>query len=110
MARATGGSASGTVVGAGGNFSDTSSDLTIEDNLAGGPGLPSTTLRCPDCGMRLVDLRKSGRVGCPRCYEVFRKQILPLLKRVHGATDHDGARPADDAGRADLSRLRAENA
>jgi len=73
-----------------------------------GPGLPSTTLRCPDCGIRLVDLRKSGRVGCPRCYEVFRKQILPLLKRVHGATDHEGAGPANDSGPADLSRLRAD--
>jgi len=73
-----------------------------------GPGLPSSTLRCPECGIRLVELRKSGRVGCPRCYEVFRKQIGPLLKRVHGATEHTGVRPAGRSRQTDLARLREE--
>ena len=41
-----------------------------------GSGLPATTLRCPECGIRLVELRKAGRLGCPHCYEVFRKHHL----------------------------------
>jgi protein arginine kinase activator len=73
-----------------------------------GPGLPAATLRCPDCGIRLVELRKHGRVGCARCYEIFRKQILPLLRRVHGATEHAGTRPRPEGGEPDLSRLREE--
>ena len=71
-------------------------------------GLPPSTLRCPDCGTRLVDLRKTGRVGCARCYEVFRKQVLPLLKRVHGAVEHVGSRPALAPPRMELNQLRQE--
>ena len=71
-------------------------------------GLPASTLRCPDCGIRLVDLRKTGRVGCARCYETFRKQILPLLKRVHGAVEHTGSRPAGAAPRIELNQLRED--
>ena len=73
-----------------------------------GSGLPATTLRCPDCGIRLVELRKAGRVGCARCYEVFRKQILPLLRRVHGATEHEGMRPPGPGAESDVARLREE--
>jgi protein arginine kinase activator len=73
-----------------------------------GPGLPATTLRCPECGIRLVELRKAGRVGCARCYEVFRKQILPLLRRVHGATEHEGMRPREAGMEPDLAQLRDE--
>jgi protein arginine kinase activator len=73
-----------------------------------GSGLPAATLRCPECGIRLVELRKSGRVGCARCYEVFRKQVLPLLRRVHGATDHVGMRPRGVGSQPDLAGLREE--
>jgi protein arginine kinase activator len=71
-------------------------------------GLPTSTLRCPDCGIGLVDLRKTGRVGCARCYQVFRKQIVPLLKRVHGAVEHEGSRPAGAPPRLELNQLREE--
>lgn len=81
--------------------------VKIQAQLAG-QGLPPVTLRCPECGMRLVELRRQGRVGCARCYEVFRRQILPLLKRVHGATEHSGARPADASAPPDIGRLREE--
>jgi protein arginine kinase activator len=73
-----------------------------------GAGLPATTLRCPECGIRLVELRKSGRVGCPHCYEVFRKHIMPLLKRIHGASSHEGTKPATVGREPDLARLREE--
>jgi protein arginine kinase activator len=81
--------------------------VKIQAQLAG-QGLPPVTLRCPECGMRLVELRRSGRVGCAACYETFRQQILPLLRRVHGAVEHTGARPADASAEPDLGRLREE--
>ncbi|RKZ18196.1 excinuclease ABC subunit B [bacterium] len=71
-------------------------------------GLPTSTLRCPECGMRVVDLRKTGRLGCAKCYEVFRKQVMPLLKRIHGATEHEGARPMAGVRVDELSQLRVE--
>lgn len=50
-------------------------------------------LGCPDCGIKFMDFRKIGRLGCPYDYIVFRAGILPLLDRVHRATHHTGKRP-----------------
>ena len=36
------------------------------------------------------------------------QEIVPLLKRVHGATEHEGVRPPDRSGQMDLTRLREE--
>lgn len=61
-------------------------------------------LACPTCGMRFMDFRKQGRLGCPRDYEVFRVGLLPLLDRVHRETHHVGKRPRRSAD-ATLERL-----
>ncbi len=58
-------------------------------------------LRCPpgsrtaDSTMAIVDpqFRSRGRLGCPRCYEMFRQSLLPLLERVHDGTTHRGRCP-----------------
>lgn len=73
-----------------------------------GQGLPPSTLRCSGCGMGVVDLRKTGRLGCPQCYQVFRKQIAPLLERIHGATEHEGRRPVRPQASRSLGALREE--
>ena len=53
------------------------------------PGaLPTAPRRCPGCGTSLVEIRKSGRVGCPACYVAFRDHLEPLLRRVHGCVSH----------------------
>ena len=50
-------------------------------------------LACPQCKMTYEDFRKLGRLGCGRCYETFRRYLAPLLKRIHGSTQHIGKRP-----------------
>lgn len=64
-------------------------------------------LSCPDCGMRYMDFRVGGRLGCPHDYQVFQSGLLPLLQRFHGATRHVGkrARPRPEA--AERLRLRS---
>jgi len=64
-------------------------------------------LSCPDCGMRYMDFRVGGRLGCPHDYHVFNRGLLPLLQRFHGATRHVGkqARPRPEA--AQRLRLRS---
>jgi len=52
-----------------------------------------SSLTCPDCGMTLDELRKKGRLGCAKDYEVFRAHIDELLERVHGAKHHVGRLP-----------------
>lgn len=63
---------------------------------------------CPDCGMSLTEFRAKGRLGCPRCYEVFSKQVGPLLERIHNATSHKGRVPGVDVDAADLERRQAD--
>jgi len=43
-------------------------------------------LACPDCGIKFMEFRAEGRLGCPQDYRVFGRGLLPLLQRVHGAT------------------------
>jgi protein arginine kinase activator len=51
------------------------------------------TTKCPACGLSYVDFKKIGRLGCGECYNVFRKYLAPLLKRIHGSSQHIGKSP-----------------
>ncbi|MBX3465135.1 MAG: UvrB/UvrC motif-containing protein [Planctomycetes bacterium] len=71
----------------------------LEDLLGGLKGGRSGGTRprveaCPGCGMTPVEFRTKGRFGCPRCYETFRTDLLPLLHRIHEAQAHRGRLPA----------------
>jgi protein arginine kinase activator len=48
---------------------------------------------CPNCGIKFVEFRNSGRLGCPHDYEEFRQELLPLLENIHGETRHCGKLP-----------------
>jgi protein arginine kinase activator len=45
---------------------------------------------CAFCGLTWRDFRKTGRLGCPHCWETFGSEIPRLLRRVHGAAAHAG--------------------
>jgi len=47
-------------------------------------------LACPDCGLKFMEFRAIGRLGCPHDYQVFAKGLDPLILRTHGATRHVG--------------------
>jgi protein arginine kinase activator len=49
---------------------------------------------CPACGMPLTTFRKTGRLGCPKCYAVFGDSMDNLLKAMHKGTSHIGKVPA----------------
>ena len=50
-------------------------------------------IKCASCGFTYQDFKKVGRLGCGNCYEAFKKQLDPLLKRIHGANRHVGKVP-----------------
>jgi len=50
-------------------------------------------IKCPGCGLTYADFKKIGRLGCGECYNVFRKYLAPLLKRIHGSNLHIGKSP-----------------
>ncbi|MGH7532438.1 MAG: UvrB/UvrC motif-containing protein [Gemmatimonadales bacterium] len=56
--------------------------------------------RCPGCGAGFDDFRKTGRLGCARCYATFSGPLRELMRRLHGASAHAGERyrSAEPAG------------
>jgi len=50
-------------------------------------------LTCPACGTTYAEFRKSGRLGCAKCYTAFRKPLESLLLKVHGNLQHAGRMP-----------------
>jgi len=48
---------------------------------------------CEVCGVKFVDFRNTGRLGCPHDYEVFRDELTPLLENIHGEARHVGKAP-----------------
>jgi protein arginine kinase activator len=50
-------------------------------------------LTCPECGIKYMEFRAEGRLGCPHDYEVFRTGLEPLLQRIHRAGRHVGKTP-----------------
>lgn len=63
-------------------------------------------LTCPDCGVRFMDFRALGRLGCPGDYQVFARGLLPLLGRSQAATRHVGKSPKRPSVASDRPRLR----
>lgn len=49
---------------------------------------------CPACGMTQSTFRKTGRLGCAACYQVFGEGMEGLLKAMHKGTRHTGKIPA----------------
>ena len=50
--------------------------------------------KCGSCGLSYAEFRSTGRLGCPRDYEVFDKALSGLLERIHHGTKHIGKVPA----------------
>ncbi len=48
---------------------------------------------CDACGLKFVEFRNNGRLGCPHDYDAFREDLLPLLESVHGDVKHAGKTP-----------------
>jgi len=72
----------------------------LSDLLAGmaefekpAPEKEAVALKCPSCKLTYADFKKIGRLGCGECYTAFRKYLTPLLKRIHGSSQHLGKSP-----------------
>ncbi|WP_437185977.1 UvrB/UvrC motif-containing protein [Planctomicrobium sp. SH668] len=84
-----------------------SKDPVLEDDQ---PEVGAKT--CPSCGITFKQFRSQGRLGCPRDYEVFHSEIVPLLESIHGETQHVGKFPPEVSENSrrqhELIRLRNE--
>ena len=58
---------------------------------------------CPKCHFRRSDFKKTGRLGCPDCYETFAAELLPLIKAMHRSDQHMGKIPSREGSAVRLS-------
>ena len=63
------------------------------DTTADTPSDKIGKVKCPACGFDYSDFKKSGRFGCADCYMAFETQLIPLLRQIHGSTQHEGKSP-----------------
>ncbi len=48
---------------------------------------------CPICGRNLKDIKSTGIVGCPECYETFKTEITEELKKRNIFAKYTGSMP-----------------
>lgn len=60
------------------------SGLFSEHPFASGIRNVNTAKKCGTCGITFYEIRKSGKAGCPDCYESFKNELDPIIKRIHG--------------------------
>lgn len=88
-------------------------------SLLGGAAIPvgpAQTLppqkRCPECGMTFSQFSESGLLGCATCYDAMQSELQPLVRRIHGTTQHTGKVPKRTGGllrlQRDLAALKSE--
>ncbi len=66
-------------------------------------------LQCNSCSMTFPQFIKVGRFGCAHCYETFKEQLPPVLRRLHsGNWAHSGKIPKRIGGGIHL-RKQVEN-
>ncbi len=69
-------------------------------------------VRCASCGLLFSEFTKTGRLGCPDCYEAFMGQLRIVFRKTHGSTKHVGRKPGENEElreeRRELRRLRSE--
>ncbi len=58
--------------------------------------------RCPTCGFTQQDFKKTGRFGCPDCYEAFANTLESVLDGMHKGTTHVGKIPQKALARKSL--------
>ena len=60
---------------------------------------------CPLCGATIRDISGSGKVGCAKCYEVFKNELKGTVSGIHGNVHHVGRAPGKHA---EIMKIQAE--
>ena len=89
-----------------GEFESTAMGAML-NGLFGEPEQPVKKV-CKVCGMRFEDYERTGLLGCPSCYDVFKEELLPSIQSIQGKTYHVGKEGADHSSEHDF-RLRLKS-
>ncbi len=66
-------------------------DLLLKASL--NPEPKTEALQCEACGFTQQDFKKSGRFGCPACFDAFAGTLEPVLDNMHKGVTHTGKVP-----------------
>jgi protein arginine kinase activator len=80
----------------------------VMGSMPGSVPVPAKTERCPVCGSSLDNFTKRGKAGCAECYNTFRKQLLPMIMKLHGNVKHTGKIPKSADAALKKKRKKAE--
>lgn len=81
------------------------------DTAGGIPAFGSAASRditCSNCGQTFDDFRRTGLLGCCRCYDAFADRLDPVLRRVQGSTRHVGRKAGRSADQQEHQLLRGK--
>jgi len=53
---------------------------------------------CDKCGVAEEQIAELGLLGCGECYPYFADRVQPLLRKIHGSTQHNGKVPERTGG------------
>ena len=69
-------------------------DLLLKSSVedAGQPSAGESAV-CPNCGFTQQELGKSGRLGCPVCYQTFQSVVQNVVRDMQRNTRHTGKVP-----------------
>lgn len=67
--------------------------------------MQTQTTICPECKRTYRDFQKSGKLGCAKCYDVFRPLMRQTLKQIHANPVHTGKIPSRCEGKLKKERL-----
>ena len=91
--------------GFGNTFFATTPFSSITDNLLGSffslpENVRTSRKLCPLCHASLESFRKSGKAGCPLCYETFADELRASIRAIHGSAKHIGRAPKGKESKA----------
>ncbi|MBQ4630283.1 MAG: UvrB/UvrC motif-containing protein [Clostridia bacterium] len=62
----------------------------LGDFLSVPKSAPSVATKCPVCSTSFDTVRRTGFLGCDKCYEVFADSIETMLSKIQPSTVHKG--------------------
>jgi len=74
-----------------GDFLSSFLSKDIGDSYVAAPNVHDV---CDVCGMSFNDFQSTGKIGCSNCYKIFGDRLKPIIKRLHGSTEHVGKAPS----------------
>ena len=51
---------------------------------------------CSVCNTSFEEYKKTGKLGCSKCYSAFEKQLKPIIEGIYGYSEHIGKFPKDE--------------